>query len=153
MPSKVVADTVSQLLVGSNFFLEIDNVAISSLSEISGLAIEIDTVEKATAGADGKMVVKKRPSVVKYGNVTVKRPFTGDKALYEWQKLIRDGKEKELRRSGAFVLYDLSNTELSRWSFLNVWVSKWSLSDLDVGSDDPVMEEAVIAVEELKREK
>ena len=51
------------------------------------------------------------------------------------------------------VISDMSGAELSRWTFNNVWPSKWSASDLDVGSDDLMTEEVTLAVEELIRNK
>ena len=50
-------------------------------------------------------------------------------------------------------MFDMAGTELGRWTFTNVWPSKWSASDLDVGSDDLMTEEITLAVEELKRDK
>ena len=51
------------------------------------------------------------------------------------------------------MLYDISGTEIGRWTFTNAWPSKWSASDLDVGSDDLMTEEVTLAVELLEREK
>ena len=51
------------------------------------------------------------------------------------------------------VMYDMSGKELGRWTFANAWPSKWSASDLDVGSDDLMTEEVTLAIEEIKREK
>ncbi|MET0147113.1 MAG: phage tail protein, partial [Ilumatobacteraceae bacterium] len=67
-------------------------------------------------------------------------------------KSIRDG-TLEYRTNGALVVSDMSGKELSRWTFNNVWPSKWSASDLDVGSDDLMTEEITLAVEELIRTK
>jgi phage tail-like protein len=68
-------------------------------------------------------------------------------------KKIRDGKT-DFRTNGAVVVFDMtSGTETGRWSFTNAWPSKWSASDLDVGSDDVMSEEVTLQIELIKREK
>jgi len=67
-------------------------------------------------------------------------------------KDIRDGK-KDYRADGAIALYDITNAEVGRWTFVNAWPSKWSASDLDVASDDPIMEEVTLTIELLTRDK
>ena len=56
----------------------------------------------------------------------------------------------EYRTNGALVMFDMAGNELGRWTFNNVWPSKWSASDLDVGTDDLMTEEITLAVEELE---
>ena len=50
------------------------------------------------------------------------------------------------------MLHDISGAENGRWTFENAWPSKWSASDLDVGTDDLMVEEVTLQVELLKRE-
>jgi phage tail-like protein len=46
-----------------------------------------------------------------------------------------------------------SGTETGRWTFTNAWPSKWSASDLDVGSDDVMSEEVTLQIEHIQRDK
>ena len=95
---------------------------------------------------------RKRPGTTKYGDITLKRTLSPDKKFWEWAVKIRSG-NLEYRTNGALVMYDMAGTEVGRWSFTNAWPSKWSASDLDVGSDDLMTEEITLAIEELKRDK
>lgn len=136
--------------LGSWFNLELDNGIDGFFKEISGLAIEVEVVEITDASRD--TLTRKRPGTTKYTEITLKRTLSADKKLWDWIKSIRDGKP-DFRTKGAVVLYDIAGTEKGRWTFENAWPSKWSASDLDVGTDDPMQEEVTLQVEMLKREK
>lgn len=136
--------------IGSWFSLELDNGIEGYFSEIGGLAIEVEVVELTDSVKD--TTTRKRPGTTKYQEITLKRTLSPDKKFWEWAKSIRDGKN-DFRTKGAIVLYDITGTEIGRWTIENCWPSKWSASDLDVGSDDLMKEDITLQVELLKREK
>ena len=142
---------VDNLLVGSWFSIELDKATITGITEITGLAVEIDVVDYTQVTAGGVTVSKKRPGTAKYNEIGIKRPLSADKSLWKWAKDIRDGKD-DYRADGAIVLYNIGNKEVGRWTFVNAWPSKWSASDLDVGSDDPMMEDVTMVIELLTRD-
>ena len=128
---------------------ELDNGISGRFQDVSGLANEAEVVEYHDAAND--TASKKRPGSTKYGEITLKRGLSEDKSFWDWAKSIRDG-SLDFRTNGAVVVYDMSSsTETGRWSFTNAWPSKWSASDLDVGSDDITMEEVTLQVEQLER--
>jgi phage tail-like protein len=136
--------------IGSWFTVELDNGIEGFWTDASGLAIEVEVVEKTDSSID--TLTRKRPGTTKYQEITLKRTLSPDKKFWAWAKSIRDGK-KDFRTKGAIVLHDIAGAEMGRWTFENAWPSKWSASDLDVGSDDLMTEEVTLAVEELVREK
>jgi phage tail-like protein len=135
--------------IGSWFSLELDNGITGFFSDVSGLAIEVEVVEITDASSD--TMTRKRPGTTKYQEISLKRTLSPDKAFWNWAKSIRDG-NKEFRTKGAVVLHDIAGAETGRWTFENAWPSKWSASDLDVGTDDLMQEEVTLQVELLKRE-
>ena len=135
--------------IGSWFSLELDNGITGFFSEVSGLAIEVEVVEITDASTD--TVTRKRPGTTKYQEINLKRTLSPDKAFWDWAKSIRDG-SPDFRTKGAVVLHDIAGGEIGRWTFENAWPSKWSASDLDVGTDDLMQEEVTLQVELLKRE-
>jgi len=151
MPVTTPGETKDQELTGSWFTVELDNGIKGFFTDASGFAYEIEVVEKTDATEKGDTRTRKRPGTTKYGDLTLKRTLSPDKKFWDWAKSIRDGK-LDYRTNGALVMYDMSGTELGRWTFTNAWPSKWSASDLDVGSDDLMTEEVTLAIEELKRE-
>lgn len=135
--------------IGSWFTLELDNGITGFFSEVSGLGIEIEVVEITDSSKD--TVTRKRPGTTKYQEISLKRTLSPDKAFWNWAKSIRDG-SKDFRTKGAVVLHDIAGAEIGRWTFENAWPSKWSASDLDVGTDDLMQEDITLQVELLKRE-
>ena len=75
-----------------------------------------------------------------------------DQGFWKWAKGIRDG-EPKFRTNGAVMLYDIAGKMIGNWKFTNAWPSKWSASDLDVGTDDLMQEEVTLQVEMLERDK
>jgi conserved hypothetical phage tail region protein len=136
--------------IGSWFGLELDNGVDGFFNEIGGLGIEVEVVE--ITDSKGDTTTRKRPGTTKHQEITLKRTLSADKKMWEWAKSIRDG-NSEFRTKGAVVRYDIAGTEIGRWTFENCWPSKWSASDLDVGTDDLLQEEVTLQVELLEREK
>lgn len=143
-------DKVDKFLVGSWFAIELPKAKIEGITEVSGLAVEVNVVEVTQVFGAADTNTKKRPGAAKYGEITVKRPLTPDKSLWKWAKDIRDGKN-DYRADGSIVLFDITNKEVGRWNFLNAWPSKWSASDLDVGTDDAMIEEVTLQIEHIER--
>jgi len=73
-----------------NFLVEIDGLGKAAFSECSGITMETDAIEYRE-GADVTHV-RKLPGLAKYGNITFKRGFTKDTALWTWRKTVIDGK-------------------------------------------------------------
>ena len=150
MPVTTEGNTTDVEYVGSWFTIELDNGITGFFTEASGLNIDIEVVEITSTNSSGDTTTRKRPGQTNYGDITLKRTLSPDKKFWEWAKSIRDG-SLEYRHGGAIVLHDMSGAEIGRWTFLNAWPSKWSASDLDVGSDDLMIEEVTLACEHLQR--
>jgi phage tail-like protein len=136
--------------VGSWFSVELGNGITGNFTEASGLSMDIEVVTIIDAAKD--TVTRKRPGQASYGDITLKRTLSADKSFWEWCKKIRDG-DKKYRTDGAIVLHDMAGDEIGRWQFSNAWPSNWSASDLDVGSDDPIIETVKLEIELLERKK
>ena len=152
MPVTTPGEIKDVEMIGSWFAVELKNGITGYFTDASGLALEIEVVEKTDTTEKGDTRTRKRPGTAKFGDITLKRTMSPDKKFWEWAKMIRDGK-MDYRTDGSIVIYDMGGTELSRYTFRNAWPSKWSASDLDVGSDDLMTEEVTLAVEELVRNK
>lgn len=137
-------------LIGSWFEVKLDNGITGMFSDVSGLNIEIEVVDNTLTSKD--TVNRKRPGTTKYSEITLKRTLSADQAFWKWAKSIRDGDSK-FRTNGAIMLYDIGSKMIGNWKFTNAWPSKWSASDLDVGTDDLMQEEVTLQVEMLERDK
>jgi phage tail-like protein len=137
-------------LIGSWFGVTLDNGVSGFFSDASGLSIEIEVVTITQSEKD--TATRMRPGTTKYGEITLKRTLTEDKKFWNWAKEIRDG-GKDYRTNGSISMYDMGGESIGMWKFEHAWPSKWSASDLDVGTDDPMQETVVLQVELLTREK
>ncbi len=150
MPITAPGNVQDVELIGSWFGVEFDNGISGYFSEAGGLAVDVEVIEYTDASTDTQ--TRKRPGTTKYNEVTLKRTLTPDKSFWDWAKKIRDG-NLEYRTNGAIVVFDMSGAELGRWTLTNVWPSKWSASDLDVGTDDLMTEDITLQVELVERTK
>jgi phage tail-like protein len=149
MPVTTPADTQDIHYVGSWFGVELDNGIQGFFSEVTGLGIEVEVIENTLAATD--TMTRKRPGTVKYTEMGLKRTLSPDRSFWDWANDIRNG-NTDYRTDGAVVLYNMAGDEIGRWTFNNAWISKWSASDLDVGSDDLMQEDVTLQVELLTRE-
>jgi phage tail-like protein len=140
-------------LLANMFAIELDNGIKGVFTEVAGLGIEVGVAKSSQAWPDGKVLNTNRPTTASYQDITLKRPFSADKSFWDWIKKVADGKIRDSRTNGAIVMYNSTPAEAGRWTFTEAWPSKWSVSDLDAGSDDLMVETVVITIELLKREK
>lgn len=141
-----------QELIGSWFWVEFDNKAGSRFTEVSGLSVEVASVDLTITTPKGDAFTRKLPGITSYGELGLKRVLSADKSMYEWTKKIRDG-AKDFRTNGSITLVDISGDPQAKWTFMNAWPSKWSVSDMSAGAADPMIEDITIQIELLKREK
>lgn len=150
MPVTTPGEKQDVELVGSWFSIVLDNGIEGYFTDASGFGFEMEVIEKTDTSQAGDTRTRKRPGTAKYQDITLKRTLSPDKKFWDWAKSIRDGK-LDYRTNGSLFIYDMGGTLLSSWEFTNVWPSKWSASDLDVGTDDLMTEEVTLAVEGLER--
>jgi phage tail-like protein len=115
-------------------------------------AHEVQVVEVAQTTQKGENLIRKRPGSTSFGDVTLKRTFSGDRYFYDWLDAVRMNKD-DWRRDGSIFLYDITGAIKGTWEFQKSWCSKWSVSDLDVGTDDVMVEDVTITIELMKRTK
>ncbi len=139
-------------LLSNIFDIELKNGVKGSFTEAAGLGVEVSVQKSTQTLKDGKLVSLNRPGTADYQDITLKRTFTADKSFWKWIKDIADGKIRDNRTEGAIVMYDSEGKRVGSWSFLEAWPSKWSVSDLDAGSDDLMIETVTLTIEMLKRD-
>jgi len=136
-------------LAGYSFSVEIDGVTIAQFKEVSGINAEIQTIEHRENKVGGLPVMKKLPGARKWGDLTLKRGRTDNKALWDWIKEVQDGNMAAARKNGSIVLMDYQHGETSRFNFQNGWPSKVSIGSLNAGGNDILIEEVTIVHEGL----
>lgn len=129
-----------------NFIIEIDDIAAGGFTEVGGLSFEQDIIEYRE-GSD-TATVRKLPGLRKYANITLKRGYTQDRALWDWRKTTLDGLTQ--RKNGAIILRDEAGEPALRWEFTDGWLSKYEGPALNSTANEAAIEAIEIAVEDVK---
>ena len=132
-----------------NFVLEIDNIAKGAFSEVGGLTAEGDSVDYRE-GTDKQSNVRKLMGLRKFVNLTLKRGYTQDKALWQWYVNIQNGVDD--RRNVTIVLLNERREAVLRWHAENAWINKIEGPALKASSNDVAMESLELVHEGLTLE-
>ena len=133
----------------SQFRLEIQGIVQAGFAEVSVPDSTSDAVEYRE-GTD-PLTLRKLAGLTKYGNITLKWGLADAQEIWDWRKLVIDGKMAEARRNGAIVVLDTEGNEVVRWNFINGWPSKYDPADLNAKGNDVAIETLEITHEGLDR--
>lgn len=105
------------------FRVEVDNIIVAHVSEVSGLQIDIETEPYREGGVND--FVHSFPKGIKYQPLVLKRGISDPDFLWTWIEEVRTEK-KITRKSVTIVLMDQKGTDILRWAFKGVYPIKWS---------------------------
>ena len=138
--------------VGCTFGIEVQGVAITAITEISGLVMEQDVIELKQNGPDGKYVIKKLPGRWKAGEVTLTRGLTEDSSFEKWVKDSQFGKMSDSRKGGAIIVFDYEGNAIKRYKMTNAWPKSLEIGSLKAGDTSVLTEKLVLTYERLEVE-
>jgi phage tail-like protein len=142
----------SDPLVSFNFRLEIEGKLSGLFTEVSGIGSEHEIVEQKVVDKNGREFVQKVPGRLKWQDVTLKRGITDKMDIWEWRKLVEDGKMKDARTNCSIIMMDRNYEDVARWNFMNAWPSKVSGPSVKSDSNEFGIEEVTIVHEGMVRE-
>ena len=131
-----------------NFRVVIDGVTVAGFSEVSGLTTETDAIEYRTGSEINH--VRKMPGLAKSSNITLKRGYTSDRSLWEWRKLVIQGKTQ--RQSGSIVLLNQAREPALTWKFTEGWPRKWEGPSFNSKNNEVAIETLEIVCETIELE-
>jgi phage tail-like protein len=108
-------------------------------------------VEHTVTDKQGKAVVQKYPGQMKWANITLKRGVDNANQLWEWRKLVIDGKINDARKDGSISVIDWEGKAIVTYSFIGAWPCKYSAPGLNAGGNEILVEEIEIAHEGFER--
>jgi len=134
----------------NRFLLEIDNIAVAGFSTCNLPENSTEVIEYRE-GTDPPHS-RKLGNVNDFGNLTLEKGTTGDSiALFEWRKLVEQGKLEEARRTVAVVVLDEEGAAGPRYEFKRAWVRQYDAPDLDANGGDVAVESIEIVHEGMER--
>lgn len=131
-----------------NFVLDIQGVQSGYFTEAYGLSVSMQYTEYR-AGGDAQQV-RKLPTRVKYGDLTLKWGLSESRELWEWLVATTQG-EYERKDVSVVLLKPNGMDEATRWNLFNTYPAEWRIADLDAKSDQVAIETLTLAVERLER--
>jgi phage tail-like protein len=134
---------------GVRIALEFDGVIQGYFIECSGLGSEHEVKEFRDLSEPA--AAHKIPGIKKFGNITLKRGISSDKALWDWREKVTEETLGDARKDGAIVLYDRRRREVARWEFRRAWPAKIALLPSTADGNELAFEELTIVVESLTR--
>ncbi len=133
------------------FRVEIDGIIQAGFSEATVPDSTSDVIDYRE-GTDPTHM-RKLAGLTKHGNLTLKWGTTNSMDLFNWRKLVIDGKIKTARRSLAVILVDEEGNDAARWQFEGAWPSKYDAPDFTAKGNDIAIETLEIVFESMTRVK
>jgi len=134
---------------GFRFLVEMDGIVQAGFSEVTIPDSAQDPVEYRE-GAD-LPTVRKLAGLIKYGNVVLKWGSTDSLELFEWRKMVEDGKMDEARKNMAVIVLNELGEPSARWEFREAWATKYDAPDLKATGNEVAIETLEIAHEGMRR--
>lgn len=131
------------------FLVEIDGIVQAGFKEVTIPDSSQDPIDYRE-GSD-QPTVRKIPGLIKYGNVSLKVGMTGSMELYNWRKLVEDGKTDDYRKNMAIILINEQGDPTGRWEFSDAWPTKYDAPDLNATDNNIAIEAIDIVHEGMKR--
>jgi len=153
MPTANDSPTREDPILGFNFALDLSGAVTGYFTEVSGLGSENDIVEHKVVNEKGVEVVLKIPGRLKWGDITLKRGITSSLDIWDWRKVVEDGKVKDARKNGSIIMFDQELKTVAQWDFVNAWPSKVSGPAPKADGNEIAIEELTIVHEFIKRVK
>jgi phage tail-like protein len=135
------------------FSLDMGGSVTGYFTECAGLGSEHEVITQHVVGDKGMQIIKKIPGNLKYEDLTLKRGVTPNLEIWDWRKLVEEGKVAEARKNGSITMYTQDFEPVAQWTIENAWPVKVSGPQLAAGSNEVALEELRITHEGMKRVK
>jgi phage tail-like protein len=130
-----------EAFLGLYFTLKIGGAESAGLfKEATGFDSENETSDFKRAMPNGKTDVIKVPGNLKWSDIELKRGVDQDKTLWNWRKLVIEGKIKEARKDCTITMLDYENKPIVTYSVINAWPKKYSGVGLKADSNEVAVE-------------
>lgn len=133
----------------ARFRLQINGIEQAAFVECAIADTTSDPIEYRVGTDIGS--ARKQPGLTKYGNITLKWGLSDSKELWDWRKMIIDGKVDDARRNGSIIVLDEEGNPTVQWDFVRGWPTKYDPADLNAKANDIAIETLEITHEGLAR--
>lgn len=132
------------------FLLEIDEIAIAGFSECHVPASATDVI--GYREGNDPPTVRKLWGLNRYDRLVLEKGVTDDSMeLFEWRKLVEQGKVDDARRPVAVVVLDEEGNSGPRWELTDCWPVRYEAPNLHATGKDVAIERLELATEGVER--
>ncbi|KIR64181.1 phage tail protein [Micromonospora harpali] len=137
-------------LIVHSFQVELGGIQVELVQEVSGLTVELDSIEVKSVTATGELIIRKIPGARKAGEVTITRGLDKSSAFTDWIKeTFLKGAVEAARQNISIILNNADKSETRRFDLSNAWVSKWEGPGLKAGDPTAATEKVTVVYEEI----
>jgi phage tail-like protein len=144
-------------MVGAFFSVDFGKHLSGPFKSVDGLEAKVDVNKLRQSLANGKQILVHQVGNSSLGGeITLKRAMTkSNMEMWDWRKLVEDGKMVDARVNGTITLYDNGEDHkaLAKWDLLACWPSQVSGPDGSTKGVEPAIETVVIVHEGLERKE
>ena len=115
--------------------------------EATGFDSESEVSETKRSLPNGRTDVIKVMGNTKWSDIELKRGVDQDKTLWNWRKLIIDGKLKDARKDCTVTMLDSAGKSVVTYSIINAWPMKYTGVGLKADSNEVAIESITLCHE------
>ncbi|MFI9527136.1 phage tail protein [Micromonospora fluostatini] len=132
------------------FQVELGGIQVELVEEVSGLTVELDSIEVKQVTPTGELIIRKIPGARKAGEVTITRGLDQSSSFTEWIKeTFLKGSVDAARQNISIIITNADKSQTRRFDLTNAWVSKWEGPSLKAGDTSPATEKVTVVYEEI----
>lgn len=131
------------------FELEIDGIVQAGFSECTIPEASNEPIEYRNG--DDAPTVRKLSNLNTYGDLTLNWGVTDSTELFDWWRLVEQGKLEEARRTIAVIGLDEEGEPGPRWEFSQAWVRQYDAPDFNATANEVAIESLQVAHEGVER--
>jgi phage tail-like protein len=120
-----------------NFEVQVDGEAVAGFSEVSGITMQLDTVEYQEGGVNDH--VHTLPGTMAHADLTMQRGMTEDASFWKWIQEVMSG--KITRKTVTIKLQEgFQGESIWGWEFTDAYPTMWQGPDLISSKDRMAIE-------------
>jgi phage tail-like protein len=129
------------------FRVEIEQLEIAQVSEVTGLQFETETEPYEEGGVND--YVHQLPKKTKYPRIILKRGITDLDDLWKWYQEVVSG--TFVRKNISVILMDVTGNDKWRWNFSQAYPVKWTGPELKGESNTVAFESIELVHNGMKK--
>ena len=130
-----------------SFTLKIGGAEAGTFEEATALASASEVAEIKRSLPNGRTDVIKAMGNTKWGDIELKRGVDNDKSLWNWRKLIVDGKPSAARKDCTVTMLDYEGQPIVTYSITKAWPKTYTEAGLKADSNEVAVEGITLAHE------